>query len=460
MIFRPLFFAAAFLAPAATLPAEVRVENFKPQDLVRHSLVLIRGSVEPGAGSMTLRTAKGTAKPVESTGLVHDGKFKALLELAPGDNNIELKTERSGLPTKLKITYKPMTNPHYVRLIWLADSEGQTDYATPEEGYPQNYEARLATAALLLQCFTAERMQELGYGRRTFRLETDRAGKVVVHTIKAPHNAEYYQKMPDGNDMWGEINHFINSRYSDEHAKNTVLMSFTRKDPETGKMLAHTALGGGNLGLFGSASVFSWPDSVENIQKAFLDDRKYNVSRVHDDSVGRGTYWGLASTTLGATLHEMSHAFGLPHCQDPRCIMTRGFDRLNRFFTFSDNHPGQKPEYFAAETEGYFAPVSASRLRWSPWFQPEDPRIRQEPKPEVTFDARKNSVTVEARAGIRVIGFWEGADIRGFQEYKDKAPRKVTLTLDEISTLNGGKTPNKVTVIDENGRDGEVDLKK
>ncbi|RYD33096.1 MAG: metallopeptidase [Verrucomicrobiaceae bacterium] len=457
---RRLLCTALLLFQAAVLRAEVKVGNFKAQDVVRHPVILIRGDVEPGAEKLTLRTVKGTAKPVESTGLVHEGKFKALLELAPGDNTIEIKTERSGLPAKLRITYKPMTNPHYVRLIWLADDQGNTDYATPVEGYPQNYEDRTATAALLLQCFTAERMQELGYGRRTFRLETDRAGKVVVHTIKVPQPLKHYYEMGDGQRIWGELNHFLNTRYPDKNAKNLALMSFTRKDPGTGRMLAHTALGGGNLGLFGSASVFSWPDKVESVQQAFLDDRKYDVSRVHDDSVGRGTYWGLASTTLGATLHEMSHAFGLPHCQDDRCIMTRGFDRLNRFFTFSESLPGRKPEFFAAGSEAWLAPVSASRLRWSPWFQPEDPRNRPEPGPEIIFDAKKDRVTFESRAGIRVLGFWEGSDIRGFQEYKDKAPRKVTLTLEEISSLNGGKVPNKVTAVDENGNDAGLDLKK
>lgn len=463
MNFRALLGSLIFLIPCVPfVRAEVKVSNFKSQDEVRNSVILIRGEVEPGAEQLTLRTARGTAKPVESSGLVQDGKFKALLELAPGENSIELKTGKSALPTKLRITYKPMTNPHYVRLIWLADSTGKTDYATPEDGFPQNYEARMATAALLLQCFTAERMNELGYGRRTFRLETDRAGKVVVHTIKVPQDLAHYQAMGDGQQIWGELNQFINSRYADKYAKNLALMSFTRKDPDTGKMLAHTALGGGNLGLFGSASIFSWPDSVESAQKAFLDERKYDVTRVHDDSVGRGTYWGLASTTLGATLHEMSHAFGLPHCKDGRCIMTRGFDRLNRFFTLSEKLPGQENKVFAADSEAWFAPVSASRLRWSPWFQPEDPRLRPDPKPEITFDAKKNSVTIESRAGLRVVGFWDGSDIRGFKEYsnKTKAPRRVTLTMEEILAANEGKTPNKITAVDENGNDAGLDLKK
>lgn len=433
------------------------VENYKSQEVVRHGVVLLRGTVEPGAGKLTLRTAAGTGKPVEGTGLVHDGKFKALVELGEGDNTVELKTEKTGLPLKLKLTYKPITNPYYVRLIWLTDSTGNTDYAVPDESVPQNYEARLATAARLMQSFTAERMQELGYGRRTFKLETDRAGKPVVHTVKAPHEASHYYTMGNDNRMWGEIGQFLNVRMPDPKVKNLVLMSFTRKDPATGRMMAHTALGGGNLGLFGSASMFSWPDSIAGVPAAFLDDRKVDARNVHADSAGRGLYWAVASTTLGATLHEMGHTFGLPHCRDGRCIMTRGFDRLNRFVTFTDPYPGRKPEYFPADEEAWFAPVSASFLRWSPWFQPESPGSRNEPGPELEFDSRKEEVTVESRAGVRWVGFYDGGDIRGFKEFKDKnGPRKVSLTLTEILELNDGKVPDKITAADENGRVGEM----
>lgn len=457
--FSRLIFTTVLSALCCSAGAGITVSNFKEGDEVRHSVVLIRGAVDGNVPVMVRQTGTGTP-PKTITPLMAAGKFKALVELTPGQNLIEFQTQPPGAPLKLRLNLKPATDPHYVRLIWLTDKSGATDYATPEDGFPQNYEDRLRTAALALQCFTAERMFELGYGRRTFNLKTDNKGKVIVETIKAPKDADYYYSLTNDQQWWQETNSYLNTRYPDPNVKNLVLAAFTRKDPETGKMKAHTALGGGNLGLFGSASVFSWPDSVEHIQTTFMNPATYDVTRVHDDSVGRKNYWGLASTTMGATLHEMSHSFGLPHCKEPRDIMTRGFDRLNRFFTFSEPFLGKEPKQFTAESEAWFAPISAAFLRWSPWFQADSPRNGKEEKPQIEFDDKKQIVEFSGRTPLRVAGFWEGGDIRSFSEFKEPAPKKISMTMEEINVLMEGKPLSKITVMDEAGRTASFDVKK
>ena len=54
----------------------------------------------------------------------------------------------------------------------------------------------------ILQTFTAERNNDLGFGRRTFNLELDDQGKVKVHLFKEPHPAEHYYGI-DGRPMVG-----------------------------------------------------------------------------------------------------------------------------------------------------------------------------------------------------------------------------------------------------------------
>jgi hypothetical protein len=451
--------AGAWLCAAGGwISAAPAVDNIEEGAVVRHPVVLLRGTVEQGADKLEVRTSRNGGRPESGTGLIHEGRFKALVELAPGENLFELKTEKTRLPSRFKLTYKPMSQAHFVRIVWLVDKDGETAFATPDDAVPQTYEERLRTAALLMQSFTAERMHELGYGRRTFRLEMDREGKPVVHTVRAPEPAGYYQTLNDDVRMWGEIGRFLNDKMPDPSVKNMVLMAFTRKDAE-GRMLAHTALGGGNLGLFGSASVFSWPESIDAAQAAFLDDRKVDPSRVHEDSAGRGTHWAVASTTLGATLHEMGHTFGLPHCEDPRCIMTRGFDRFNRFFTFEDPWPGRAADRFGPDEEAWFSPVSASYLRWSQWFQPDAASSRRsDPRPELKWDARKSELSVEARGGLRWLGFYEGGDIRGYKEFADSAVRRVVLTAEELKELHRGTLPAKVVALDENGETSELRL--
>ena len=44
-----------------------------------------------------------------------------------------------------------------------------------------------------VQLLYLEEMERNGYGAKTFRLETDNAGQVIVHTVNGRHNTAHYQ---------------------------------------------------------------------------------------------------------------------------------------------------------------------------------------------------------------------------------------------------------------------------
>ncbi|MCO6048120.1 metallopeptidase [Aeoliella sp. ICT_H6.2] len=444
----------AILASPVSLAAEsIAVSNHEPGSTVRYSVVLLQGTAPTGTGELAIQNldAPAHAEPVHV--VQHEDRFRALVQLTEGKNRIRLSAERNAEPSEFEIVYKPQTNPHYVRLVWMTDNSGDTSYAAPDGPTSEDYENRLRTAALLMQTFTAERMNQLGYGHRTFRLEQDDDGQVVVHTWAGPKSTEEYHNMPDDQFWWRNIYGWLNQEHPDDNAKNIVLAAYTRKDEATGRLKSHTALGGGNLGLFGSASVFSWPTSIGNSAQAFLDDSQYDTTRVHDDSVGRSTIWGLSSTTIGATLHEMGHTFGLPHSTDRFDIMTRGFDHFNRCFTFYDPPSGRnaKPRYFEPNEEGYFAPVSASYLRWSPWFQLDKP-ANTSARPEIKISA--SEVTISCKAGIPWIGFHVGGDIHHHEEYDESdLPQEVRFSLEEIKEKLGGQRASLIRAIAPNGQE-------
>ena len=437
---------------AAATDAPITVTNHKDGSTVRYSVVLLRGTLTSNASALAVSNSRATEKAAPATAVLKGRDFKVLVQLSPGENQLTLKTVPDETSVSFSLNYEPQTNPYYVRLVWLTDSSGETDFAAPDKSTPQTYENRLRTAALLMQSMTAERMFDMGFGRRTFRLERDSNHEIVVHTWKAPEPASEYR---DLSGSYGPIYRWLNREHPDRFAKNIVLTAFTRKDPETGELLAHTALGGGNLGLFGSGSVFSWPESIGQATEVFADDRRVDPTRVHEDSAGRGTYWGVASTTIGATLHEMGHTFGLPHCKERFGIMTRGFDHFNRVFTFTDPVSGhnRKPRTFTREEEAAFAPISASFLQWSPWFQLDTPDEGEQPRPRITIDQDARQVIVASKAGIPWVGFWVDSDILTHREIKESPlPQEVTFTFDEITRLTAGKPFSRISTIDALGR--------
>nr|WP_236623459.1 metallopeptidase [Rhodopirellula baltica] len=458
-----IVFGDSTLAIASNLESSIRVENHESDSEVRYSVVLLRGTVAADDASELTIVNTNTPTGSSPVKVLTDGKrFKALVELSEGRNVIRLE-HGSASTSELILNFKPQTNPHYVRLIWMTDQSGETDFAVPDDTVTQDYANRLRTAALLMQTFTAERMKDLGYGPRTFALERDDKGEVVVHTWKGDQDKQDYYAQADNNRWWQQVRRWINDEHPDPMAKNVVLAAYTRKDPRTGKMLGHTALGGANLGLFGSASVFCWPRDIQSAMDVFQDGTAVDPTHVHDDSAFRGTIWALASTTIGATLHETGHAMGLPHCTDNMGIMTRGFDHFHRVFTFADppSKQNKQPLKFSSEQEAYFSPVSASFLRWSPWFQLDDstgvsaksPRSR----PNVEVDEAAKLVRISSSAGIPWIGFHSKDRIETFQEYgshdtgSDDHPESIELTFDDIQQLKPGTEIRRIVVVDSNG---------
>jgi Putative peptidase family len=438
---------------AALPPETIRVTNYRDGDTVRFPVPLLRGELGKD-DSIAVENASRTPA-YRAEGLVHEGRFKILCELAPGTNRIRLKSKTA--EAILVLNYAPQTNPYFVRAIYMTDKSGNTDYQTPRADDPQNCQAKIATAMTLMQTFTAERMHELGFGRQTFNLERDAAGQVKVHVVKGAKDAEEYYKLDD--QLWYlRVSGELAKEFPTRMAKNVVIAAYTRFDPKTGKMLGHTALGGGGQGLFGSGDLFTWPDRIETAQAGFMNTTPIDPKAIMSDSIGRHTYWGAASTTIGATLHEMGHAFGLPHTTDRLDIMTRGFDRFNRAFTFVDppSAANKKSIVFTETDVAAFMPVSAAHLVTSPWFTLDGPAPAGPNKVTVVFRKADETIVATSPQGIRYIGGRKKGDMQLFAAPPpgQPAPTEFATPIEPFRTkLGDGGT---LVVIDGVGHRREV----
>ncbi|WP_375314933.1 metallopeptidase [Schlesneria sp. DSM 10557] len=450
----PCAIGFATLLAAPVQGEGIKVTNHESGSTIRYPVALLRGELKDRSAKEVVVENRSSQRPSRQiAGVALDGNFRALAELVPGENQLRVSAGSNAI--ELVLHYHPQTNPYFVRVIYMTDSTGETDYQSQFDGDPQNYADKLDTAIKLLQTFTAERLNDIGLGRHTFNLEFDNRGRIKIHALKGEKPASYYYGLSD-NDWYGHVNEWVGHQFPDSHSKNIVIAAYTRFDPVQKKVFAHTALGGGKLGLFGGGSIFTWPNTLQDTFRVFGDETPIDAEKVHEDSAGRKTVWATAATTMGATLHEMGHAFGLPHCTDNLCIMTRGFDHLNRAFTLIEprSQHNEQPIPFADRDVAYFAPVSAASLRASRWFQLDERRYGTEQKwPTFRLDRSTGNLRVRAERGVRYVSFSVNDDARGFRDFWSEGtspPKEVVLSADEIRQLAPGKDWT-VNAIDDEG---------
>ncbi|MBT3200455.1 MAG: hypothetical protein HN350_11110 [Phycisphaerales bacterium] len=455
------FIVATVLLAAVGAPADggVRVTNFKTGETVRFPVVLIRGEMDD-ADITSVSVAGGGVK---WSGLALKGRFKTLVELRPGVNKLAIFAGESMVD--LTLNYKPQTNGHVVRVFYFVDKSGDTRFQTLVKDDRRNWRGKLGTAMKLMQTFTAQRLGEAGFGRKTFNLELDDKGRVKVHILKGRRSGDEYRKL-NGNQLYSEARAELIKQFPNKRAKNLVIPAFTRFDPKTGKVAAHTALGGGNMALFGGGDLFTWPDSIGEAQAAFMNAARVDPKKIFSDSIGRHTFWANASTTMGAALHEIGHTFGLPHSRDAQDIMTRGHDRFNRFFTMIEPpHAGQKtPCEFKDNHVAYWAPVSAGRLAPSRFFALDNRDWKTSGEMTTVLNVKDGKLTFGSAFGVRYVGVWcltRGGTVQsitpGFVSKNGKAPRKVTLDITKLKK-ELGDINFKFFVTDDEGLSSTVML--
>ena len=455
---------ALFISLTSALYADeaIQVVNFTNGTEIDYPVALLRGRLSDETATEIVCTNLSSPKASRQIhGDAWKGQFKVLAELVPGENELELTSGEH--KTTLKLNYKKNSNPLVVRMIYMTDSTGDTTFQTPYENDPQNYKGKLDTALKLMQCFTAETMNDAGLGRKTFNLELDENGDVIVHVFKGKKTMEEYAALSD-HEWYVNVYQEISNDFPWYNGKNLVIPAYTRFDPETKRAKCHTALGGGSLALFGSGCMYTWPDSLDGVVKAFTDSTPVDKERFHDDTAYRSVYWAAASTTIGAALHELGHTFGLPHSNQPRDIMTRGIDQFNRFFVMREAPSRYNRDWLENldDRAANWSLISAAALNVCPFFQDEAPAENQGRVSLQIVDDGK-AVEVEAENGIAYFGAMSDGHRQFFvapQPGQD-LPKQMRFTVEELKdNVKDFKDGMELHAIDRYGKTRSVRIRQ
>ena len=236
-----------------------------------------------------------------------------------------------------------------ISLTAAADYTVQVILLSPSDNPPyEGIEADIDRIVKRAQTFFADEMKRHGFGRKTFKLETDATGNVTVHHVRGKFTSDLYR-----DDLYSEEE--ISERDEFLRWENGLIQLIwsNLSDPEASPWTPSWGYGGGDS--------FS---GIADVLVANFD----TVSPTNERRI-----WQVIA-------HELGHAFGLPHdFRDDRYIMSYGPSSLqdqlapttaecldvHRFFNISQT--ASDPDKTSVEllSTSLASPPNDIRLRFS-----------------------------------------------------------------------------------------------
>jgi len=430
-----LLLLSLFALTACQHDSLISISNFSHNEMIHYPVPLLRGTLPIQADSITLLN-KTTGQKVH--GLIHHGKFILLPELVPGKNKLEL---RSGTERRMiTLTYKPNTNSYRLKIFYVTDNTGITDYETPQIDDPQNFVAKISTGFKLLQTFIADDFNRKGLPRKTFNLEFDQNGELIIHKITSSKSRKWFHENPSFK-WYGEI---VSLMGKTKHPKDKILkiafVNVTNFDKEQGKVVGDVSLNSKYGALFGSGSLYTWPDNLQDVFRAFSDSASINPSAQCDNSYNRWTHGAMASTSLGEILHEIGHGTGLPNSTLNMSIMGNGYNYFSRSFTHVEAPEKSQETTLEFQTGDlpFWSSAYADILWHDHFFNPEKKKPQKKNLPAIHLNDAKDSVLIATEYGIRgmILYNFNNGNLQFREEdatiYKDSKPQRIALAVKNI----------------------------
>jgi hypothetical protein len=298
-------------------------------------------------------------------------------------------------------------------------------YYTPADRAPApNYEQRLEVIMEDIRSFYRDGMERLGFGSKTFPLERDASGKLIIHLVKgkAPEASfPSWKERPGTGDpaiAGGKV--VDECRPALEAAgisldRDTVLIFCNLATwDEKAKTFRHHSPYFGTWGFAGGLC-FAADSVILN-----LDDIPKKEPMLNDQEYGEMSLGKFNTIFIGGIAHELGHAFRLPHCGERWDEKSLGTSIMG-----AGNHTYREER--RGEGKGSFLTMAgAMRLAGNPLFNGSAKGLgkkAQLQQCELTLSTNVTRADLAGRRGsIRLEGNVEGSfPIYGVVAYFDSA---------------------------------------
>ena len=178
-----------------------------------------------------------------------------------------------------------------------------------DRDYCKDYRQRLTRIMKHIQAFYRDEMERMGFGKRTFQLNFDADGLLVVHLAKGDSEFADYKK-PEGQRVKKDCWPVLKAAGLDPD-RETILIFTNLSDWDPVK---HT---------FSHKSPYYASGSQKSGLAWQLDSPELDVANmalktpmIRDGEYGRISLGKHNSIFIGGIAHELGHGLGLPHCRE------------------------------------------------------------------------------------------------------------------------------------------------
>ena len=294
-----------------------------------------------------------------------------------------------------------------------------------------------------IRAFYRDGMERAGLGSKTFDLDRDEEGKLIIHLVKGKEPDDAYKRSGSQQNQSSDASSreriekdcrsaLRSAGISSEHETVLIFCNLAHWDEKTRRFSHHSPYAGSGDSTGGLC--FAVDSVILNADDLSRKEPQLNDAEWGDESLGK-----FNTIFIGGIAHELGHAFSLPHCGERRDEKSPGISLMG-----IGNHM-YRDERRDEEPRAFLTMASALKLSSVPLFSKANQDIGRKPKlDECVFQLSTNltrSDLVGRSGALRVDGIATATPpIYGVIAYFD-------------SLSDGGyRVPTATTVPDEQGR--------